>query len=181
MTFYLVRHPRVSIASGICYGQSDVPLSERFEEEAAAILKKLSGIEFERVYCSPLSRCARLAEKISSRTLFDDRLMELNFGDWEGQPWNTIFESEEGKKWFDDYLTRRCPNGESYNDMLARVRQFIAGLPDIRGNLLIVTHAGVVRAFRVILENRSVEKVFEKSIAYGQITVIKNRNAEKKE
>lgn len=172
MTLYLVRHPRVSIASGICYGQSDVALSEQFEEEVAAILKRLSGIEFERVYSSPLSRCARLAEKISNRTQFDDRLMELDFGDWEGETWDAIFESEEGKKWFDDYRNYPCPNGESYNDMLARVRRFIAELPQSGGNVLIVTHAGVVRAFRVLLQDWPVKKAFGKPVEYGQVTVI---------
>lgn len=172
MKLYLVRHTRVAVPSGICYGQSDVALAGTFHEEAAIIVKKLHDIRFEKVYSSPLSRCTLLSEKLADDISFDNRLKELHFGDWEMKAWDAIFDTEEGKEWFADYVNQPCPNGESYNNMLSRVRQFIADLPDTDGNVLIVTHAGIVRAFRVILENWSVKKAFDKPVAYGQVTIV---------
>lgn len=172
MKLYLVRHTRVALPSGICYGQSDVALAETFSDEAAIIVKKLQDIRFEKVYSSSLSRCAHLSEQLANDISFDNRLKELNFGDWEMIPWEAIFDTEEGKEWFADYVNQRCPNGESYADMLARISQFITDLPDTDGNVLIVTHAGIVRAFRIILENWSVKKAFDKPVAYGQVTIV---------
>ena len=172
MKLYLVRHTRVDMPQDICYGQTDVGLAETFPQEAEAVARKLSDIRFEHAFCSPLSRCVHLASKLTDTIQMDERLKELNFGDFENLSWGAIFESEAGQKWFADYLNEACPNGESYNDMLIRVQQFIADLPKTDGNILVVTHAGVVRAFRVLLKNWTVKKAFEKPIAYGQITVI---------
>jgi alpha-ribazole phosphatase len=128
--------------------------------------------------------------------LFDDRLKELNFGEWENRTWDEISEMEAGKKWFTDYLNETCPGGESYHDMLHRVKNFIADLPQSSGNILVITHAGIIRAFQVLLESQqangtrngqilpeskslasvhSVNKVFDEPIAYGQITIIEKR------
>lgn len=175
MKLYLVRHTRVDVPPGICYGQSDVPLANTFEEESLTVAQQLKGIPFTHTFSSPLKRCICLAKKISTEMIEDERLKELNFGEWEGRPWDEIFETKPGRKWFADYLNEACPNGESYNDILGRVRQFIHDLPDTDGNVLIVTHAGIVRAFLVLLKNQPVKKAFDKPVAYGQITIIEKR------
>lgn len=172
MTLYLLRHTRVDVPQGICYGQSDVPLAESFPEEAAAVVKKLSEIRFDRVYSSPLSRCMLLAEKISNAILEDDRLKELNFGDWEGKTWDSIYESEEGKHWFADYENIACPQGESFRMMIDRVSHFIGDLPPDMENLLIVTHAGIIRSFLTILKGFSIDKAFNTPVDYGEISII---------
>lgn len=176
MKLYLVRHTRVDIPAGICYGQADVAVADTFMEESVAVRKKLRGIYFDKVYSSPLLRCAHLAEELAddaNNIIYDHRLKELNFGDWEGNSWNHIYENlPGGKEWFADYENLPCPNGESYAGLLHRVRQFIADLPETEGNVLIITHAGVVRAFRIILENWPVKKAFDEPVGYGQVTVI---------
>lgn len=172
MKLYLVRHTRVDVPSGICYGHTDVSLADSFETESESVRSRLSGTEFDAVFCSPLNRCVKLGTLLNHRLQLDDRLKELNFGEWEGWSWNTIYESETGKKWFADYLNEACPDGESYYDMLRRVEDFIADLPQTDGNILVITHAGVIRAFRVLLKNWPLKKAFDKPIAYGQITVI---------
>lgn len=176
MKLYLVRHTRVDMPSGICYGQTDVLLADSFETESESVRLRLSGIEFDAVFCSPLSRCAKLGTLLNPQLQLDDRLKELNFGEWEGRSWEEIFESDIGKKWFADYLNEASPSGESYRDMLHRVKDFIADLPDTDGNILVITHAGVIRAFRVLLKNWTVKKAFDKPVAYGQITVIEKQS-----
>jgi alpha-ribazole phosphatase len=165
----------VDVPQDICYGQTDVPLADSFETESASVRSRLSGIQFDNVFCSPLSRCVKLGTLLNHPLQLDDRLKELNFGEWEGKPWNTIFKLETGKKWFADYLNEACPNGESYRDMLRRVENFINDLPQTNGNILIITHAGVIRAFRVLLKKWPVKKTFDKPVAYGQITAIEKR------
>ena len=61
MKVTLIRHTSVAVASGTCYGQTDVPLRDTFEQEAFNTLQALAGMHFDKVYTSPLSRCVRLA------------------------------------------------------------------------------------------------------------------------
>ena len=45
----------------------------------------------EYVYSSPLLRCRKLADYLyPNKALLDSRIMEYNFGDWEGLAWNNI-------------------------------------------------------------------------------------------
>ncbi len=173
MNLYLVRHTRVDVPPGVCYGQADVPLAKTFESELEPIRSRLSGIPFERVYCSPLTRCTQLASSLGYPMQLDERLKELNFGRWEELPWDSVFDSETGEKWFADYMNQACPDGESYQDLLQRVESFISDLPPTDGSLLVITHAGIIRAFRVLLKNWTVKRAFDKPVAYGQITILR--------
>lgn len=96
----------------------------------------------------------------------------MNFGDWEGKCWGEIFASQEGKRWFGDYLHTTCPNGESNDKLTGRVQAFINDLPQTSENILIITHAGVIRAFRMLLQKWTAKKAFDTPIAYGQVVQI---------
>ena len=72
MDVFLVRHTRVAVAPGMCYGRLDVPLADSFEEELNGLRPLLP--EFDRIYSIPSLRCRRLAETFHSPLLeFDDR------------------------------------------------------------------------------------------------------------
>jgi alpha-ribazole phosphatase len=106
--------------------------------------------------------------------LLDDRLKELNFGEWEGQTWIKSSNQREVKMVY-RLSERACPNGESYRDILQRVESFIADLPKTDANILVITHAGLFRAFRVLLKNWPVKRAFDKPVAYGQVTIIEKQ------
>jgi alpha-ribazole phosphatase len=165
----LIRHTSVHVPAGMIYGQTDVKLNAGFDEEAIQILTQLKG-KYDAVYSSPLSRCKILAEKISSELILDDRLKELNFGDWEEKYWNEIDHTSEAKQWFDDYINVKCPNGESYNDMLIRIKSFLDDLKmKNHSKVCIVTHGGPIRAFLVAIEGIKPEIVFDRKIEYGEV------------
>ena len=91
MQITLVRHTTPDVPVGTCYGQSDVPLRASFEEEAEVVRRRLSGMAFDAVYTSPLSRCTRLAHFCGyPDAIQDKRLMEINFGVWEMQRYENI-------------------------------------------------------------------------------------------
>ena len=84
MVVYLIRHTSVDGPQGVCYGQTDVPLNPTFEEEAALTSARLKGLQFDKVYMSPLTRCVRLATFCGyTDGERDDRIKEINFGAWE--------------------------------------------------------------------------------------------------
>lgn len=171
MNLTLLRHTTVDVPPGMIYGQTDVPLNASFNDEAAMVIEQIAPITFDAVYSSPLSRCLRLAQKISSEVKTDIRLMELNFGDWEGKLWGDIDQTPEAKAWFADYVNNPAPGGESYTQLIHRCKVFIEELKKFnQENICIVTHGGPIRAFKSILEKTPPKETFLKnSIGYGDI------------
>lgn len=172
MRLTVVRHTAVDVAGGVCYGISDVSLANSAPEDMKNVSERIENECFDAIYSSPLSRCRSLADLLAGvqKIVIDSRLSELNFGDWEMKPWNTIYESEAGKRWFADYLYTQSPNGASYMDMVQDVTAFLNDLKQQPyENVLIVTHAGVIRILIGIFENIAPRNTFDMSLNYGEI------------
>jgi len=177
MKLYLVRHTKVNLLSGVCYGQSDVGLADTFEDEKNTIIHKLQSLEFDRIYSSPLKRCVLLAESISNNQFevrYDKRLMELNFGDWEYKIWDEIEKTDYAKKWFEDFTGIPCPGGESYQDLINRVKDFLDDLKKDKttNSPLIICHSGTIRAFYSIINQLEPKESFKLQLDFGQILAI---------
>ncbi len=176
MTLYLLRHTSVDCTPGICYGQTDVKLKDTFDSEMNYVADKLKNITFSRIYSSPLTRCVNLVKAVAPagiRAEQDHRLKELDFGEWEMKYWDEISKTREAKLWFNDYVNTPCPGGESYMNLIGRVEGFLADLKKKHstGNILIVTHAGVIHAFHSILNNIQPPDAFRLKIDYGDFVV----------
>jgi alpha-ribazole phosphatase len=131
----------------MCYGRSDVPLAVSFPEEAAAVREALHGVRFDGVWSSPLSRCVRLAEVCGwGGAWLDERLLEINFGEWEGRLFDEIADPRL-QLWYSDYLNVRPTGGESFPEQCARVASFLEELRSgAYRRALIFTHGGVMLA-----------------------------------
>lgn len=174
MDIYLIRHTSVDVSKGLCYGQSDVPLAKTFEEEANLIKSKLSidKIDFD-LHSSPLSRCTYLMEFLFPEISFqtNKQWIEMNFGDWEMKLWNDIPE-EESQPWMQDFVNVATPNGESFLQMITRVKAvWKETLQQTPNHKIIVCHGGVIRAILHLILEIPAQKVFAVDIDYG--TVIK--------
>ena len=150
MHLILVRHTRPAVPENVCYGMTDLDVASTFEEEAARVIEALPPAE--RLVTSPLRRCLLLAERIgAARALvpvIDARLREMDFGAWEGVPWESVPRAELDA-WAADFLHARPHGGESVH--MLRERAWNA-LDDYRRNGLshvVVTHAGIIKAARV--------------------------------
>ncbi len=169
---YLLRHTKPAVKEGICYGVTDLELdSTSCEQDIKCAVETLQGLEFEAIYSSPLKRCMTLAKAASggAEIIVDPRLKELDFGDWEMTPWSDIFNQAEGKKWFDNYIEISTPNGESFRELISRAESFIADIKSLKGDILLVTHAGFIRAAMVALGKVSAYEVFDMDIKYGAL------------
>jgi len=163
----LIRHTTPDIDKGICYGQSDLDLASSFESELTRILKEL-GTQ-SKVYSSPLKRCRLLADRIGTEVRLDDRLMEMDFGDWELKPWNDI-PTDEIQPWYDDYVNTRTNNGESLQLLNARVRSFFDELKALDDDIVVcVTHAGVIRVMNGIINELRLDQIFSLKVKYGEV------------
>ncbi len=161
MKLWLVRHAAPLVAPGTCYGASDVAADAAGTQEAAQRLAHLlpAGVA---VRCSPLRRCQALADQLRPLrpeleidTTAD--LAEMDFGNWEGQPWNTIGATAMAA-WTDDFAHHHPGGGESVTQLMQRVaRAWQATLASGRPQHLWITHAGVIKATQLL--------------AAGQVTV----------
>jgi alpha-ribazole phosphatase len=180
MKLTLVRHTSLQIEAGICYGQSDVAVSHLFETELAELKEKLQQYRFDAIYCSPLLRCQMLAESIcldpqlglsNIELKADERLKELNFGDWELNAWDSI-PREIFDAWADDYANLAPPNGETFNQLHARAKSF---LDEMSGQLhgqhvLVITHGGLIRALIAEVMQIPLKRLFRLQIDYASLT-----------
>lgn len=166
MEIYLIRHIEPNFEKGICYGQLDVPIPNDYREQHRTIIAKLPK-DFDAVFSSPLTRCKLLAEQISSNVIFDDRIKEVNFGNWEGEKWNDINQIELNN-WMENYIEIAPKNGESLNDLVKRFSAFVIELEKKEFNkVIIVTHAGIIRSAFHIFNKMPLDRIMMQSVNYG--------------
>ena len=116
MKITLIRHTRVAVETGICYGWSDVGVAPSFETEASRVKENISNEQFDIVYSSPLSRCRKLAAFCGfHEPILDDRLKELNFGEWEMKKWDDLTDPRL-ELWYKDWIHLPAGGGESYEN-----------------------------------------------------------------
>ena len=142
LEIWLVRHGEtVSNADGRLSGWSDVPLSERGQEQARTLRPVLAEERFDGIWSSDLVRAVDTARLAVGEPTVDPRLREMDFGDLEGRKWAEIGdEQRDAILAFDDYT---APGGESTSSLRARVLEFVEALP--AGRHLIFSHGGAIR------------------------------------
>lgn len=153
---YVVRHGETEWnALDKVLGRTDMPLNARGLEQAQEIARYLKDIKIDVFLCSPLCRARQTAEAISNETgiryEIDDRLIEQDFGRFEGA-YRFDREYQAAKR---EYFAR-YPGGESYFDMAARVFPLIKELDG--ADALLVTHGGVCRMIRSYFEDMGNEE-----------------------
>ncbi|MGE0098301.1 MAG: histidine phosphatase family protein [Hydrogenophaga sp.] len=158
MKLWLLRHAPVVLAPGLCYGASDVPADARLTRETAqAMAPQLP--QGTPVWVSGLLRAQQLAGALQSlrpdlrAARIDPRLNEMDFGRWELKPWEHIPRSAFDD-WMADFAHHRFGGSESTQQLLYRVAAAMADLrPATSGDVLWVTHAGVIRAVQHIVKS----------------------------
>lgn len=135
--------------AGRIQGRTDVDL----DADARAQLSELRlppPWDNADLWSSPLARAAETAKLVSGRTpRTDPALMEMNWGDWEGQEGITLradpasgFRDIEDWGW--DYTP---PNGESPSALRARL---IPWAQSLQSDAVAVCHIGVMRVLMAL-------------------------------
>lgn len=171
MEIYLVRHTSVDVPPGHIYGQTDVPLKDTFEAEAEIVKEQLKELSFDKIWTSPLTRCSRLAAYCGfPEAQREDRIKEINFGDWEMNSFEALSEDPRSASWFADWINICAPNGESFMDQYKRVGEF---LNEIRESGLtsvcLFAHGGVLTCARIYAGEYDMKEAFSKIPPYGAV------------
>jgi len=116
---YLARHGETAWSlTGQHTGLTDLPLTERGEQNARALGERLIGLSFTKVFTSPLQRAARTCELAGFGAVaeVDRDLLEWNYGQYEGRRTAEVHAERPDWQLFRD----GCPGGESPGQVGAR-------------------------------------------------------------
>ena len=182
MKLFLLRHTSLNVDNDIFYGQTDLDVSNSFDEEVKRIIEKLIkyNIDLEniRTFSSPLKRCVKLAKRVKKKFQIDDRIKEMNLGDWEMKKMDSI-SKEKKKEWENNLLNFKIPNGESNKEFLDRLRDFLSDILVYNEDLLIVCHAGSINGIISILTNEPFDELVKnywEKIKHGSLSIIELQN-----
>jgi len=170
MKVKFVRHGQTDLNSPIrrMQGISDYDLNINGIEQDKSTRDKLAIEEFDIIISSPLRRAKHTAEIINETKnlplIFDDRIIERNYGKLEGQ----VFDKEYCNLDYDF----QSVEGESIDKYIARLKDFINDVKEKYADkkVLVVAHNGVISVISCILEGEPEDRNFEKrGIKNGEI------------
>lgn len=141
---YLARHGETAwTVTGQHTGLTDLPLTERGQNNARRLGERLKGLVFAHVFTSPLQRAARTCELAGLGKLakIDPDLVEWNYGAYEGKTTATILAERPGWEIFRD----GCPAGESPQDIGARADRVLGRVRALDGDVLLFSSAHFLR------------------------------------
>ena len=170
--FFLLRHGATELHSGkIVMGRYDARLSALGREQMAEAGKKLGamGLRAKALYTSPLRRARDSAALVNAALRLPLRevgdFAEISLGAWDG-----LLIEDVKKKWPAEYARRgeyltsyRFDEGsESFYMVQHRVRKALAELlkADDSKDILILTHAGVIKCLWGLLQGRDIDWAF---------------------
>lgn len=185
VTLYYIRHGETDWNVVQRYqGQTDIPLNDKGRTQAARNGQVLGAHLGARAatldyVASPLVRTAETMT-IARREMGlppnafrrDDRLMEQNYGHWEGQLWSELpktdpagFKAREADKW-----NWQPQGGESY----AMLADRIAGwLREIDRDCVVASHGAVSRALRSLIIDLPRSEVATLEVPQDRVMIVR--------
>lgn len=142
--------------AGIASGWKDVELSELGIKQAKEMGDTFKDIKIDLIYCSDLKRAvdtAKIAFGNKYPIITDERLRELNYGNFNGQPKELV----EGTKII--CIKEPFPKGESYNQALDRTEEFYEELKEKHSDktVLVVGHRATQYGLESLINHRTIE------------------------
>jgi broad specificity phosphatase PhoE len=181
----LVRHGATIAGAGCCVGQADVSLSPEGAAEMAELARRwnLRQIaEPSRIIMSDLSRAVHSAapfvERFGIEAERDARLREMSFGAWNGLDWNAIERDDalQFRRWAERWTELAPPGGETVANLSARARAFLdetrAAYAASDDTVLVVSHAGWIRAALAALFDEPASQLLTRPIDYARATIV---------
>ena len=182
MKLFFLRHTSLNVEIDVFYGQTDLDVSDTFEEEVKLIQNKIKNFNIDtnsiKVYSSPLKRCIKLTNKLTENYIIDERIKEMNLGDWEMKKMNSISKKEK-LDWENNLLSFKIPNGESNDEFLKRLTSFLEDIFKLNEDALIVCHAGSINGMLCLLTKEPFDKMVKnywELIKHGSLSLIELEN-----
>ena len=170
MIFYLVRHGQTDWNNERRFqGRTDIPMNEAGIRQISDLADRLvqSGIRFDRLIASPLSRAKKTAELIAERTgfpddiVFDADFVERSCGALEGQLWTPDLD-----------LNDPAYGMETDRELCERAERALAKYTFSNDErIMIVSHGAMLTAVRTVLSDHKLD-LYDKTASVIQGNVL---------
>ena len=168
----LLRHGETE--GGACYrGRTDDQLTATGWQQMWGAVD--GAAHWPGIVSSPLSRCASFASALAERHAiplqFDERLREMDFGDWEGRTAAELMATapDDIARFWQDPLHHGPPQGESLLSLRARVLTAWNEIVNRQRPVLIVTHGGPIRVILSHVLGKPPERLMEIDVPHAAI------------
>lgn len=157
-TILLVRHGQTdSNINGYYMGWSNEDLNQEGYAQARKLAARLADLPISAIYCSPLKRAYNtaliIAEPHRMKTEVVQDLIEMQLGDWQGLHIDEIARGwpELWKQWRTDPSDVTTPNGESFQQVVARVTRTFEKIvaANVDKTVLVATHEVAVKVMAI--------------------------------
>lgn len=179
-TFYLVRHGSNDwLGKGLAGRLPGVHLNKEGREQAERLAEWLASRAISRIFSSPLERSLETAEPLVRRTglplEIDQRLLEIDFGDWSGKTLSELDPQEHWQRFNSFRSGTRAPNGESMIDLQARMISLIdllrANYP--HDSIALFSHADPIRTVLCYYLGMPIDFYGRLEISPGSCSILK--------
>jgi alpha-ribazole phosphatase len=168
----LLRHGDTGFAG--FRGTLDDPLTPQGWQQME---QAVAGKVWDVVVSSPRLRCASFAQDYSRRQAMpleiDARLVELDFGLWEGKTAEELMKSDAAalQDFWQDPERHPPPDGESMANFSARVLQAWRdiGLEHHGQRVLLISHGGVIRRLLCHARGLPLKQLLTLDVAHGTL------------
>ena len=185
ITVYVARHGETTWnAERRIQGTSDPDLSPRGYDQSRELLNELKDRPLSAIYTSTRQRAIHTAQPLADFLRLPvqarSELDEMNFGAWEGKTPADFGEDlrNQWQRYRENRLTFRIPEGESYLEVMARVRPFAEEIVrEHEGQeVLTVGHRGSNRMLMALLLDYPLEQAVRIDQANDCIYLIEKNN-----
>ncbi len=183
MGIYLVRHGQTEANLKKIYSgnKTDTPLTLKGRKQAQRAASYFKNKRVTKIYSSSLGRALETAKAISNITgieiIIDEKLSEIDFGIYEGLTWKESLQKypKETDEWTKKGLSYKFPNGESFKDLLERIKEFFWDKND--EDIIVICHEGVIRAAIICICKIDINSVWDYEVKNGSIIYVEtNKN-----
>jgi len=177
MEFYIIRHGLTKYnGQGILLGKSDPGLLNNNDPNILRWTPYFSNLEFQYIIHSGKKRTKETSlilrdhMDIKPPIKIDNRLQEMDFGDWELRSYDWLYQNQQEifLEWLKDPFHIAPPNGETLYQLRERIFSFFEewSYKNYHRPFLIVTHGGPIRLLWSIIHDAP---FFEKEVAPGSL------------
>ena len=171
---YIIRHGKTDWNQKYkLQGRTDIPLNEEGIEMARQACERYKDVHFDVCYCSPLTRARQTAELLLEGrdvpVIYDDRLLEMGFGIYEGTEY--VYDKPDcpvRELFFHPEKYKAEGGAESLQDLFARTGSFLeeVAYPLVKEgkDVLIVGHGAMNSSIICQVKHRTMAELWEVGI-----------------
>ncbi|MGB9640506.1 MAG: histidine phosphatase family protein [Anaerolineales bacterium] len=158
---------------------ADVHLNDSGKEQAQRLAKTLAGLPLKAIYSSPLERAIETAQPIAEqndlKVIPHDGLIEIDYGDWQGQSLKSLYRTKLWKTVQHAPAWLQFPNGETLLEAqyrISRTLREIAAQYEPKDWIACVSHADPIKLAIAHFLSIPLEAYQRLTIGLASITVV---------